>query len=76
MKCSNTINSLNSVNILDENISNETQHVSNLKSTITSPPQMIKPHKFQTKSGHLLAKLFDSKDMLALQLDEEKTPHK
>ena len=75
LKCSNTINSLESVNIQDENISNGTRHVSNFKPTITSTPQMIKPYKFQTKTGLLLAKLFGSIDMLAPQFDKEKAPY-
>ena len=75
LKCSNTINSLESVNIQDENISNGTLHVSNFTPTITSTPQMIKPYKFQTKTGLLLAKLFGSKDMLALQFDKEKAAY-
>ena len=75
LKCSNTINFLDSVNIQDENISNGTPHVSNCKSTITSTSQMIKPYKFQTKTGLLLAKLLGSKDMLAQQFDKEKAPY-
>ena len=34
---------------------------------------MIKPYKFKTKTGLLLAKWFCSKDMLAQQFDKEKT---
>ena len=75
LKCCNTINSLDSVNMQDENISNLTPHVSDFKPTITSTPQMIKPYKFQTKTGLLLAKLFGSKDMLALQFDKEKAAY-
>ena len=36
---------------------------------------MIKPYKFQTKTGLLLAKLFGSKDMLAQQFDKEKAAY-
>ena len=65
LKCCNTINSLDSVNIQDENISNGTPYVLNFKPTITSTPQTIKPYKFQTKTGLHLAKLLGNKDMLA-----------
>ena len=75
LKCCNTINSLDSVNIQDENISDRTPHVSNFKPTIKSTPQMIKPYKFQTKTGLLLVKVFRSKGMLALQFDKEKVAY-